>query len=126
MPCLEIGPGRGALTRLLARTAGQLTLVEFDSALAAVLTAEFAAASNIEVRRADILALDITALAAGRGEARDGKLVIVGNLPYYITSEGSFSTSSHTTPPSIVPSSWCSAKLPNASQPHPAAAITEY
>jgi 16S rRNA (adenine1518-N6/adenine1519-N6)-dimethyltransferase len=84
---LEIGPGRGALTRLLARTAGQLTLVEFDPALATALTADFADASNIEVRHADILALDITALAAGQRAARGGKLVIVGNLPYYITSE---------------------------------------
>lgn len=84
---LEVGPGRGALTRLLARTAGHLTLVEFDSALAAALTAEFADATNIEVRRADILALDITTLAAEQRAARGGKLVIVGNLPYYITSE---------------------------------------
>src|ERR1700733_3749442 len=84
---LEVGPGRGALTRLLARTAGHLTLVEFDPALAAALTAEFADASNIEVRRTDILALDITALAAEQSAARGGKVVIVGNLPYYITSE---------------------------------------
>ena len=84
---LEIGPGRGALTRLLARTAGHLTLAEFDPALATALTAEFADASNIEVRHADILALDITALADEQRAARGGKLVIVGNLPYYITSE---------------------------------------
>src|SRR6201992_2026560 len=84
---LEIGPGRGALTRLLAGTAGHLTLVEFDPALAAALTAEFAAASNIEVRRTEILTLDITALAVERRAARGGQLVIVGNLPYYITSE---------------------------------------
>jgi 16S rRNA (adenine1518-N6/adenine1519-N6)-dimethyltransferase len=80
---VEIGPGQGALTRLLARDAGNLTLIEYDAALAAALTAEFAPALNVEVRHADILALNITALARERGR----KLVVVGNLPYYITSD---------------------------------------
>lgn len=80
---LEIGPGQGALTRLLARTAEHLTLIEYDPALAAALTTEFAAAPNVEIRRADILTLDITALGRERGH----RLAIVGNLPYYITSD---------------------------------------
>lgn len=80
---LEIGPGRGAITRLLARQAGHLALIEFDPTLAAALASEFAASSNIEVRHADILTLDISALAQERGR----KLTIVGNLPYYITSD---------------------------------------
>jgi 16S rRNA (adenine1518-N6/adenine1519-N6)-dimethyltransferase len=80
---LEIGPGRGALTRLLVRAAGNLTLIEFDPALATALTADFAAMPNVEVRHADILTLDLTALAQERGR----KLTIVGNLPYYITSD---------------------------------------
>src|ERR1700759_308079 len=64
---LEIGPGQGALTRLLARAAGHLTLIEYDRALAAALATEFAAAPNVEVRNADILTLDISALARERG-----------------------------------------------------------
>jgi 16S rRNA (adenine1518-N6/adenine1519-N6)-dimethyltransferase len=80
---VEIGPGRGAITRLLARTAGHLTLVEFDPTLASALTTEFAAIPNVEVRHADILNLDLTTLARERGR----KLTIVGNLPYYITSD---------------------------------------
>jgi 16S rRNA (adenine1518-N6/adenine1519-N6)-dimethyltransferase len=80
---LEIGPGQGALTRLLARSAGHLTLIEYDPALATTLTTEFAAVPNVEVRHADILSLDITALARERGRP----LTVVGNLPYYITSE---------------------------------------
>ena len=79
---LEIGPGQGALTRLLARSAWHLTLIEYDSALAAALATEFAAVPNVEVRHADILSLDITALASERNP-----LAVVGNLPYYITSE---------------------------------------
>jgi 16S rRNA (adenine1518-N6/adenine1519-N6)-dimethyltransferase len=84
---LEIGPGQGALTRLLARAAGHLTLVEYDPALAATLTAEFAAFANTDVRHADILTFDITRLAAEQSAAHGSKLAIVGNLPYYITSE---------------------------------------
>ncbi|HEY3988513.1 MAG TPA: 16S rRNA (adenine(1518)-N(6)/adenine(1519)-N(6))-dimethyltransferase RsmA [Acidobacteriaceae bacterium] len=80
---IEIGPGHGAITRLLARTAGNLTLIEFDPALAAALREEFSAAPNVEVRHADILSFDITAMAQERGR----KLTIIGNLPYYITSD---------------------------------------
>jgi 16S rRNA (adenine1518-N6/adenine1519-N6)-dimethyltransferase len=80
---LEIGPGGGAITHLLARAAGHLTLIEFDPALADALEAEFSATQNVEVRRADILALDISALARECGR----KLAIAGNLPYYITSD---------------------------------------
>jgi 16S rRNA (adenine1518-N6/adenine1519-N6)-dimethyltransferase len=80
---LEIGPGRGAITRLLARAAGNLILIEYDPALASALTTEFAAAPNLQVRHADILTLDLAALAQGQGR----KLAIIGNLPFYITSD---------------------------------------
>ena len=80
---LEIGPGRGAITRLLARAAGHLTLIEFDPVLAAALQAELSATPTVEVRHADILNLDLGALAQERGR----RLAIVGNLPYYITSD---------------------------------------
>lgn len=80
---LEIGPGRGAITRLLARSAGHLTLAEFDPGLAASLQAEFSDTPNIELRQVDVLTLDLTSLARERGR----RLVVVGNLPYYITSD---------------------------------------
>lgn len=80
---LEVGPGRGAITRLLARAAGHLTLIEFDRALAAALQAEFSATPKVEVRHADILTLDLAELTRERGR----KLAVVGNLPYYITSD---------------------------------------
>jgi 16S rRNA (adenine1518-N6/adenine1519-N6)-dimethyltransferase len=80
---LEIGPGRGAITRLLAPAAGHLSLIEFDPTLATALAAEFAAKHDVEVRHADILTLDLTALAREQGR----KLAVVGNLPYYITSD---------------------------------------
>lgn len=80
---LEIGPGSGALTSLLARSAAHLTLVEFDAALAAGLTSAHGGAANVEVRQANILALNLTALA----QERQRRLAIIGNLPYYITSD---------------------------------------
>jgi 16S rRNA (adenine1518-N6/adenine1519-N6)-dimethyltransferase len=80
---LEIGPGRGAITRLLGCQAGHLTLIEFDPTLATALASEFAASANVEVRHADVLSLDITALVQARGR----KFAVIGNLPYYITSD---------------------------------------
>ncbi len=92
---VEIGPGRRALSTLLARSAALLTLVEVDPALAAEATRTYAGAANVEVRQADILEFDLTALAAERnrgqnpGENPDQqrKLAVIGNLPYYITSD---------------------------------------
>jgi 16S rRNA (adenine1518-N6/adenine1519-N6)-dimethyltransferase len=81
---LEIGPGMGAITKLLAKTARRLVAVEYDRALADSLTSQFAGdAAKIDIIHNDILRVDLTALAAREG----GKLVVVGNLPYYITSE---------------------------------------
>lgn len=75
---IEIGPGAGAITQILARQARQLIAIELDRSLAAQLQQQF---PSIEVLQADILATDLTALRTA-----DEKLRIVGNLPYYITS----------------------------------------
>lgn len=80
---VEIGPGRGALTRELARAAGHLILLEFDPSLAGALLVEFASTPTVEVRHADVLTVDFGALSQEQGR----KLVVVGNLPYYITSD---------------------------------------
>lgn len=79
---VEIGPGRGELTRLLAAKAGSLTAIELDRELAAVLAAEFAGAPSVEIVKGDILKIDLGAMAAGKKR----RLQVVGNLPYYITS----------------------------------------
>src|ERR1700691_5918098 len=78
---LEIGPGRGVLTSLLAPRAKHLIAVELDPALAASLQHSFAG-SSIEILCRDILTVDLTQLAAQRGV----RLRVVGNLPYYISS----------------------------------------
>lgn len=75
---VEIGPGAGAITRILAKRARRLVAVELDATLAAGLREQF---PSISVLPADILATDLSALRTG-----PEKLRVVGNLPYYITS----------------------------------------
>ena len=74
---LEIGPGRGALTGLLATRAKHVIAVELDAALASSLQG-----GSVEVLCQDILKVDLTELAAQQG----ARFQIVGNLPYYISS----------------------------------------
>jgi 16S rRNA (adenine1518-N6/adenine1519-N6)-dimethyltransferase len=78
---LEIGPGRGALTRLLAAQAGRLVAVELDRQLVPLLTAEFADMPRVTVIEADILAVDLPALLNG------GSWKVAANLPYNISSQ---------------------------------------
>jgi 16S rRNA (adenine1518-N6/adenine1519-N6)-dimethyltransferase len=91
---LEIGPGRGILTSLLAPRARRLIAVEIDRVLAAQLRLKFGMARNVEILEADILAIDFDSLFGPKpGLGRPGielKLdpaKVVGNLPYYITSD---------------------------------------
>ena len=80
---LEIGPGKGAITALLASASRRLIAVELDRELASQLTAKYASASgSVKIISADILRIDLSELA----EREATKLIIVGNLPYYITS----------------------------------------
>lgn len=76
---VEIGPGRGALTDILAERAGRLIAVEYDRALADLLRQRYAKRSNVIVAEADVLAVSLGGLAAG-------PYVLVGNVPYYITT----------------------------------------
>src|SRR5450631_164279 len=55
---LEIGPGRGIMTSLLARRARRLIAVELDRVLAAQLRLKFGMARNVEIIEADVLAID--------------------------------------------------------------------
>lgn len=80
---VEIGPGRGAITGMLATRAKQVIAVELDRELAGRLRSQFSAGSaNVEVVERDVLKFDFAQAASEAGE----RLLIVGNLPYYITS----------------------------------------
>lgn len=94
---IEIGPGFGALTGALSRKAENVIAVERDKRLCNILRKHLVDYANVEVVAADILKFDLTPLSLGphldpypvrnKGlETGKGKVKIVGNLPYYITS----------------------------------------
>ena len=91
---LEIGPGRGILTEQLAKGARRLIAVEMDRVLAAQLRLKFGMYRNIEIIEGDVLSIDIDSLFGPKpGLGRPGielkpePVKVVGNLPYYITSD---------------------------------------
>ena len=71
---LEIGPGRGALTAHLMPLCDRLVSIEIDHDFIAPLKIRF---PTLELVEADVLAVDLNSFEA---------TVVVGNLPYYITS----------------------------------------
>jgi 16S rRNA (adenine1518-N6/adenine1519-N6)-dimethyltransferase len=78
---VEIGPGRGTITGLLAGRARHVLAVELDTELAAQLRRRFAP-EQVTVVEQDVLRFDFAAARARAG----GPLPVIGNLPYYITS----------------------------------------
>jgi len=91
---LEIGPGRGALTSLLAQRARRLIAIELDRVLAAQLRMNFTLVPNVEIIEGDILAIDFDTLFGPKpGSTRPGMefkpepVHVVGNLPYFLTSD---------------------------------------
>jgi 16S rRNA (adenine1518-N6/adenine1519-N6)-dimethyltransferase len=80
---VEVGPGLGALTAFLAQEARRVVALEVDPALAAYLQEElFAGESRVEIVCQDVLRFNFLQLARDAG----APLVVVGNLPYQITS----------------------------------------
>ena len=76
---LEIGPGRGALTRDIAARAKEVVAVELDSRLARRLQDTLADVPNLSIVEADALAFDPRARF-------DGEYKLIANLPYYIAT----------------------------------------
>lgn len=81
---VEIGPGMGALTRVLVRKYPKMTAVEIDQRSVKFLNEKL---PELNVIHGDVLDFDWSQLAADKG----GKLSIVANLPYHITSQVLFS-----------------------------------
>lgn len=79
---LEIGPGLGHLTRLMADEAGRVIAIEIDRHLLPPLQEVTGAVANIEILHADAREVDLKQL---RGDWA-GPLKVVANLPYYITT----------------------------------------
>jgi len=82
---LEIGAGLGALTIPLARKAKKVFAVERDRQIIDILKTEILASglSNTVIIEKNILTVDIEVLAENIGR----KIVVMGNLPYNISSQ---------------------------------------
>lgn len=75
---VEIGPGKGALTNELIKHSKNLIIVEIDKALIEELKSKF---PDIKVINKDILECDFSK------DFFESKFRVIGNLPYYITSQ---------------------------------------
>ena len=78
---LEIGPGRGVLTRRIAELAGRVVAVELDDVLADSLKADFEESPNVSIVHADAREVAIDELVPA-----DVPYKLVANLPYYAAS----------------------------------------
>ena len=78
---LEIGPGRGALTRHLVGRAGHLVLVELDDRLVEALRDEWGSRPDVDIVHQDFLKLDWAAVVPD-----PTAMLVVGNIPYNITA----------------------------------------
>lgn len=83
---LEIGAGLGVLTRGLARKAGRVLALELDPGLLAVLRQRLADVGNVDLVQGDALKADLSALVGGNQPPAPGRVKVVANLPYYITT----------------------------------------
>lgn len=77
---IEIGPGRGALTHRLAGTGARLVAVELDTALAAALQDRYRGEPAVDIVHGDVLDFDPAAMGI------DDPPLVVGNIPYNITT----------------------------------------
>ena len=79
---LEIGPGLGALTERLLQTNCQLEAIEVDRDLAKELNGRFSKHPHFKLHIADALNFDYEAK-----KVKEGKIRVVGNLPYNISTQ---------------------------------------
>jgi 16S rRNA (adenine1518-N6/adenine1519-N6)-dimethyltransferase len=82
---VEVGPGRGSLTDILIERSGRVIGVEIDRALAQQLREKYQSKANVEIVQADVLETDLHALAGA-------DFLLIGNVPYYITTPIVFKT----------------------------------
>jgi 16S rRNA (adenine1518-N6/adenine1519-N6)-dimethyltransferase len=91
---IEIGPGRGVLTDVLAPRARRVIGIELDRVLAAQLRMRYATRANVEILESDFVTAEFPSMVGRRpGPLHDLRptqpetVDIVGNLPYYITTD---------------------------------------
>lgn len=86
---IEIGPGTGALTAMLARRSGHLVAIEIDASLVEELR-RTVSARNLSIVNADVLKLDwqrtIEDARSSIVDVASMRVRVVANLPYYIST----------------------------------------
>ena len=82
---LEIGPGAGMLTGVMAREGANVLSIELDKSLEGVLSRTVGGCENVKIVFADAMKADVEALVNER--FGDAPYVIAANLPYYITAD---------------------------------------
>lgn len=83
---IEIGPGLGALTQALLEKAPKVVSIEIDQNMVAILEQLFVDKENFRLINADILKFDLESLINELSQDYQ-KIMLVANLPYYITSD---------------------------------------
>jgi 16S rRNA (adenine1518-N6/adenine1519-N6)-dimethyltransferase len=78
---VEIGPGRGALTKALVEQCGRVIAIEFDRQLIPLLSEQFAGKQNFTLIESDALVTDICAAIQPAARTR-----VVANLPYNVAT----------------------------------------
>ena len=81
---IEIGPGMGVLTAAAAECASRVVAVEIDRHLIPILTETLEDYDNVELINADVMKTDLSEVV--EKYRTSGKVRIIGNLPYYITT----------------------------------------
>lgn len=84
---VEVGPGKGVLTRGLTEVAGKVLALELDERLANRLHERLGARTNLEVRLQDARRVDWTAVCAELRAAGFAQVKLVSNLPYYLATQ---------------------------------------
>ena len=82
---IEVGPGIGALTEYLARSAERVVAYEIDDTLIPILEEVMAPYDNVKIINEDILKADVNAMIS-KDLIKSAEIAVVANLPYYITT----------------------------------------
>lgn len=81
---IEVGPGIGTLTAELSKKAGKVVAIELDRSIAEYLKKAFVAYDNVEIVQGDALKIDLKEIIEEKMHGL--KVVVIANLPYYITT----------------------------------------
>jgi len=81
---IEVGPGIGSLTQVIAEHAKKVVVVEIDKKLIPILKETVGENDNVEIVHDDILKVDLHKLIENEFDSE--KIKVIGNLPYYITT----------------------------------------